>query len=53
MKAWIVQVVAILTIGGLVAYALHEGHNGATYSTGFTIIGGIAGYAIAKRGVTK
>lgn len=45
----LVTIVAIATIGGLCAYALHLGHNTTLISLSFTIIAGLAGYRIGKK----
>lgn len=49
-KNIITTLLAIVTIGGLTAYALHLGHNSTLISLSFTIIAGLAGYRIAKKG---
>jgi len=49
MKDWIVCIVAIMVIGGLVAFAVSRGLNGSLMSLGVAAIAGIAGYVIPKR----
>ncbi|MBA7574950.1 hypothetical protein ES708_16766 [subsurface metagenome] len=49
MKRAIVITTAILTIGGLTAYAVSQGHDTVLITTAFTIIGGLAGYELGKK----
>lgn len=43
-----ITLTAIITLGAITAYALHLGHNTALLSLAFSIIGGLAGYGVAK-----
>lgn len=52
-RTWQTRVAAILTIGGLDAYALHLGHNGILMGTAMALIGAIAGYTVAADSLTK
>ena len=45
---WRVGIVAILTIGGLEAFALSQGVNGALFSLACVIVGGIAGFRLRR-----
>lgn len=49
MKDWIVSVVAIAVIGGLIAFAISRGIDGALMSLGVAAIAGVAGYVVPKR----
>jgi len=50
MKQTIIISAAIGAIAGLTNRALSLGYDGALLTTSFTIIGGLAGYQIAKIG---
>ncbi|MBA7552271.1 hypothetical protein ES705_44829 [subsurface metagenome] len=43
-----ITITAIVVVGGITAYALHLGHNSALLTLAFTLIGGLAGYQVAK-----
>lgn len=49
MKNWKVVITAILAITALNCFALSQGINGAILSTSMAIIGGLAGFGIAKK----
>lgn len=53
MKSTIIIGAAIAAIAGLTYRALTLGYDGALLATSFTIIGGLAGYQIAKIGGNK
>ena len=44
-----VQITAIVAIAVLVVVCMLTGHNGAIAASGFTIIGGLAGYQAGTR----
>jgi len=47
----ILCVVAIVAITALCLFAVSQGHNGSILSTGFAIIGGLAGYQIGRASI--
>lgn len=49
MKELIVELTAILIIGGLVGFAMSQHTDGAVLSLGIAAIAGIAGYAIPRK----
>jgi len=49
VRQTIISVVAIICVAALTTYALTQGQDGALLATAFTIIGGLAGYEVAKQ----
>jgi len=53
MKSFLVVIVAISAVTGLAFFAASKGIDGVMLSSAFTVIGGLAGYDITKRVITK